>query len=58
MKIARFGQVGSERPAVMVSQTQAVYVDHLIKTLASDDMQGRRTFTPGIEKAATFKLPI
>jgi hypothetical protein len=30
------------------------YVDHLIKTLASDDMQGRRTFTPGIEKAATF----
>ena len=30
MKIARFGQVGSERPAVMVSQTQAVYVDHLI----------------------------
>ena len=31
MKIARFGQVGSERPAVMVSQTQAVYVDHLIK---------------------------
>jgi 2-keto-4-pentenoate hydratase/2-oxohepta-3-ene-1,7-dioic acid hydratase in catechol pathway len=31
MKIARFGAIGSERPAVMVSQTQAVYVDHLIK---------------------------
>lgn len=30
------------------------YVDHLIKTLSSDEMQGRRTFTPGIEKAATF----
>lgn len=30
------------------------YVDNLIKTLASDDMQGRRTFTPGIDKAATF----
>lgn len=30
------------------------YVDHLIKTLSSDDMQGRGTFTPGIEKAATF----
>lgn len=30
------------------------YVDHLIKTLASDDMEGRRTFTPGIDKAATF----
>jgi 2-keto-4-pentenoate hydratase/2-oxohepta-3-ene-1,7-dioic acid hydratase in catechol pathway len=31
MKIARFGQVGSERPAVMLNQNQAVYVDHLIK---------------------------
>jgi len=30
------------------------YVDHLIKSLSSDEMQGRRTFTPGIEKAATF----
>jgi 2-keto-4-pentenoate hydratase/2-oxohepta-3-ene-1,7-dioic acid hydratase in catechol pathway len=31
MKIARFGNVGSERPAVMANETQAVYVDHLIK---------------------------
>ena len=31
MKIARFGHEGSERPAVMVNETQAVYVDHLIK---------------------------
>ena len=30
------------------------YVDHLIKTLSADDMEGRRTFTPGIEKAASF----
>ncbi|MEJ5993989.1 M20/M25/M40 family metallo-hydrolase [Pedobacter sp. Du54] len=30
------------------------YVDHLIKTLSSDEFQGRRTFTPGIDKAATF----
>ncbi|WP_316785876.1 M20/M25/M40 family metallo-hydrolase [Pedobacter frigiditerrae] len=30
------------------------YVDHLIKTLSSDEMQGRRTFTPGIDKAASF----
>ena len=30
------------------------YVDHLIKTLAGDEMQGRRTFSPGIDKAATF----
>lgn len=44
-----------------VSQAQDInkiitkdYVDHLIKTLASDEMQGRRTFTPGIDKAATF----
>mgnify|MGYP003575325836 CR=1 FL=1 len=30
------------------------YVDHLIKTLSSDEMQGRGTFTPGIDKAASF----
>jgi Zn-dependent M28 family amino/carboxypeptidase len=30
------------------------YVDRLIKTLSSDNMQGRGTFTPGIDKAATF----
>jgi len=29
-------------------------VERVIKTLASDDMQGRGTFTPGIEKAARF----
>jgi len=31
MKIARFGAIGSERPAVMLNQRQAIYVDHLIK---------------------------
>ena len=30
------------------------YVDGLIKTLSSDEMQGRATFTPGIDRAATF----
>lgn len=30
------------------------YVDQLIKTLSADDMQGRKTFTPGIDKAASF----
>lgn len=30
------------------------YVNNLMKTLTNDDMQGRRTFTPGIDKAATF----
>lgn len=30
------------------------YVDRLIKTLSADDMEGRGTFTPGIDRAATF----
>lgn len=30
------------------------YVDRLIKTLSSDEMEGRATFTPGIDKAASF----
>lgn len=38
MKIARFGNVGAERPAVMVSPTQAVYVDHLIKDWNRDEL--------------------
>jgi hypothetical protein len=29
-------------------------VERLERTLAADDMEGRRTFTPGIEKAAAF----
>jgi hypothetical protein len=29
-------------------------VERIIKTLSADDMQGRGTFTPGIEKAAQF----
>ncbi len=32
----------------------AAEVERIEKTLSSDDMQGRRTFTPGIEKAAAF----
>ncbi|TDQ09420.1 M20/M25/M40 family metallo-hydrolase [Pedobacter metabolipauper] len=30
------------------------YVDRIIKTLSSDKMQGRATFTPGIDKAADY----
>lgn len=30
------------------------YVDNVIKTLSADDMAGRKPFTPGIDKAATF----
>lgn len=32
----------------------SAYVDRLIKTLSSDEMQGRATFSPGIDRAATF----
>lgn len=39
MKIARFGEIGSERPAVMVSGTEAVYVDHLIKDWNRDELE-------------------
>ncbi|MGY4383446.1 Zn-dependent M28 family amino/carboxypeptidase [Pedobacter sp. UYP24] len=30
------------------------YVERLIKTLSSDEMEGRATFSPGIDKAAKF----
>jgi hypothetical protein len=33
---------------------QQADVERIIKTLSADDMQGRGTFTSGIEKAATF----
>jgi hypothetical protein len=33
---------------------QQADVERIIKTLSADDMQGRATFTPGIEKAAQF----
>ena len=33
---------------------QQADVERIIKTLSADDMQGRATFTPGIEKAARF----
>ncbi len=38
MKIARFVNIGAERPAVMISQTQAVYVDHLVKDWNRDEL--------------------
>jgi len=39
MRIARFGKFGSERPAVMINDTQAVYVDHLIKDWNRDELE-------------------
>ncbi|MES2113076.1 MAG: M20/M25/M40 family metallo-hydrolase [Bacteroidota bacterium] len=35
----------------LIKQTE---VEKVIKTLSADDMQGRATFTPGIEKAAQY----
>jgi 2-keto-4-pentenoate hydratase/2-oxohepta-3-ene-1,7-dioic acid hydratase in catechol pathway len=39
MRIARFGKFGSERPAVMIKDAQAVYVDHLIKDWNRDELE-------------------
>lgn len=44
-------QVGAQTIDKIITRE---YTDHLIKTLSSDDMQGRGTFTPGIDKAASF----
>jgi hypothetical protein len=43
--------------AATYAQKQTIeqaYVDRLIKTLAADDMRGRKTFEPSSEKAADF----
>ena len=39
MKLARFGNIGSERPAVMINEKQAVYVDHLIKDWNREELE-------------------
>lgn len=36
------------------SQVNEKEVDRLLRTLSSDEMQGRKTFTPAIDKAADF----
>lgn len=40
-----------QNPDKLIRQSN---VERLITTLSADDMQGRATFTPGIEKAAAF----
>lgn len=40
-----------QNPNNLVKQND---VERIIRTLSADDMQGRETFTPGIEKAALF----
>jgi hypothetical protein len=53
--LALFLFVGTQTFAQSVEQViSKEYVERLIKTLSSDDMQGRATFTPGIDKAAKF----
>jgi hypothetical protein len=53
--LALFLFVGTQTFAQSVEQIISKdYVERLIKTLSSDDMQGRATFTPGIDKAAKF----
>ena len=47
VSISSFGQDVNK----LISQDD---VTRIIKTLSADDMQGRATFTPGIEKAAQF----
>src|SRR5690349_540023 len=41
-------------PKEMDAVINAREVERIEKTLASDDMQGRKIFTPGIDKAADF----
>ena len=40
-----------QKPEQLVQQDE---ITRIIKTLSADDMQGRGTFTPGIDKAASF----
>ncbi len=44
-------QTFAQTPEQLISKND---VERVIKTLSADDMQGRATFTPGIEKAAKF----
>ncbi|MFC6996755.1 M20/M25/M40 family metallo-hydrolase [Rufibacter roseus] len=41
-------------PSFAQKHIQQKEVERIIRTLAADDMMGRQTFTPGIEKAADF----
>lgn len=43
--------LGCAKPEPVIEKAD---VERIVSTLAADDMMGRRTFTPGIEKAAEF----
>jgi hypothetical protein len=46
-----FSSCAVQRPDQLVNQLD---VERIVRILSSDDMQGRASFTPGAEKAATF----
>lgn len=46
-----FGSCAVQKPEQSIRQDE---ITRIIKTLSADDMEGRATFTPGIEKAASF----
>ncbi len=48
--LAQKGTSAKEIDAII----NAKEVERIERTLSADDMQGRKTFTPGIEKAADF----
>jgi len=55
LALATLGTISSCAPAANEDvQIDRATVDRVIRTLSSDEMEGRATFSPGIEKAATF----
>lgn len=53
LPLALFGSCASLRTR-SVNTIDEAYVARIIKTLSSDEMEGRATFSKGIDKAATF----
>lgn len=49
--ICAFGELSAQSIKKIINEKE---VRRIEQTLASDDMEGRRTFTPGIEKASAF----
>lgn len=57
MKLSALCLLGALAAGIMPARAQKISeteVSRLISTLAADSMQGRMTFTPGIEKASLF----
>ncbi|HEY1024463.1 MAG TPA: M20/M25/M40 family metallo-hydrolase, partial [Sphingobacteriaceae bacterium] len=54
LAVSLLGSCSAQRQAIGQRAIKDADIERIIRTLASDDMQGRATFTPGIEKAAAF----